>query len=119
MWATRYLILWIVLFLTIALAALAADHLTSWWWTAIPLVLSGLGVRDIVQSRHAILRNYPLIGHFRFMFEAIRPELRQYFFEGEDDGAPFTRKKRSLVYQRAKADVDSRPFGTELDVKLA
>src|SRR5450830_1160428 len=59
------------------------------------------------------------MGHFRFMFEAIRPELRQYFFEGENDGAPFTRKKRSVVYQRAKADVDSRPFGTELDVKVA
>ena len=72
MWATRYLILWIVLFLTIALATLAAGHLSSWWWTAIPLVLSGIGVRDIVQSRHAILRNYPLIGHFRFMFSKLR-----------------------------------------------
>lgn len=119
MWATRYLILWFVIFLTLALAILASGHMVSWWWAAAPLVLSVIGVRDMVQRRHAVLRNYPLMGHFRFMFEAIRPEIRQYFFEGENDGAPFTRKKRSVVYQRAKADVDSRPFGTELDVKLA
>ncbi|WP_050477895.1 FMN-binding glutamate synthase family protein [Herbaspirillum rhizosphaerae] len=119
MWATRYLVLWFVVFLTLALSILASGHMVSWWWTVVPLVLSVIGVRDIVQRRHAVLRNYPLMGHFRFMFESIRPEIRQYFFEGENDGAPFTRKKRSVVYQRAKADVDSRPFGTELDVKLA
>src|SRR5450830_1614878 len=102
MWATRYLVLWFVLFLTLALAILASGHMVSWWWAAVPLVFSIIGVRDVVQRRHAVLRNYPLMGHFRFMFEAIRPELRQYFFEGENDGAPFTRKKRSVVYQRAK-----------------
>jgi len=119
MWATRYLVFWIVLLWTVAFAALANNHLLNWWYCALPLALSTLGLRDLLQARHAVLRNYPLIGHFRFMFEAIRPELRQYFFEGENDGAPFTRKKRSLVYQRAKSEVDSRPFGTELDVKLA
>lgn len=119
MWATRYLVFWSVLFLACALTILAAGHMVSWWWTTAPLALSMIGVRDITQRRHAVLRNYPLTGHFRFMLEVIRPEIRQYFFEGENDGVPFSRQKRSVVYQRAKADIDSRPFGTELDVNLA
>ncbi|MFL9922970.1 FMN-binding glutamate synthase family protein [Herbaspirillum lusitanum] len=117
MLAYRYLTLWLLVLLTLALAACAGTHAISWAWIVIPLALSAVGLRDVLQKRHAVLRNYPLIGHFRFLFEAIRPELRQYFFEGEMDGRPFSRKKRSIVYQRAKADVDSRPFGTELDVQ--
>ena len=117
--ANRYFVFWAVIALTLALVVLAATHGIGWGWPLIPLVLSVVGVHDLVQRRHAVLRNYPLIGHFRFMFEAIRPELRQYFFEDEMDGRPFSRKKRSVVYQRAKADVDSRPFGTELDMQQA
>ncbi|NBU19004.1 MAG: FMN-binding glutamate synthase family protein, partial [Betaproteobacteria bacterium] len=66
---------------------------------------------------HAILRNYPVIGHLRFMFEYIRPEIRQYFLESETDATPFSRAQRSLVYSRAKGDSDKRPFGTQLDVR--
>jgi glutamate synthase domain-containing protein 2 len=62
------------------------------------------------------LRNYPIIGHLRFMLEFIRPEIRQYFIEGDNDAMPFSRSQRSLVYQRAKGDADKRPFGTQLDV---
>ncbi|MEO7390881.1 MAG: FMN-binding glutamate synthase family protein [Ramlibacter sp.] len=75
-----------------------------------------VGVRDIAQSRHAILRNYPVIGHLRFLFEYVRPELRQYFIEGDTEAAPFSRAQRSLVYQRSKGEPDNRPFGTQLDV---
>src|SRR5215212_8240725 len=75
-----------------------------------------VGVRDIAQSRHAILRNYPVIGHLRFLFEYVRPELRQYFIEGDTEAAPFSRAQRSLVYQRSKGAPDNRPFGTQLDV---
>ncbi|MDB5660969.1 MAG: glutamate synthase [Cypionkella sp.] len=75
-----------------------------------------LGVHDLLQTRHAILRNYPIIAHMRFLLEDIRPELRQYFFEGDKDGAPFPRDKRAIVYQRAKKDLDKRPFGTMYDV---
>ena len=78
------------------------------------LALVALGVHDLVQSRHAILRNYPIIGHLRFFFEEIRPEMRQYFFESEKDGTPFSRDQRALVYQRAKKQLDKRPFGTQL-----
>jgi len=79
-------------------------------------VLVGLGVRDSLQSRRAILRNYPVIGHLRFLLEFIRPEIRQYFIESDAEALPFSRQQRSLVYQRAKGDPDKRPFGTQLDV---
>jgi glutamate synthase domain-containing protein 2 len=78
--------------------------------------LFGLGVHDLVQSKHAILRNYPISAHIRFILEHIRPELRQYFFEDEKDGMPFPRDKRAIVYQRAKRALDTRPFGTHYDV---
>jgi glutamate synthase domain-containing protein 2 len=78
--------------------------------------LSLLGLRDVRQRRHAILRNYPVIGHFRFLLEYIRPEMRQYFLESDNEAAPFSRAQRSLVYQRAKGESDKRPFGTQLDV---
>jgi glutamate synthase domain-containing protein 2 len=80
------------------------------------LALVVLGWRDTLQSQHSILRNYPVLGHMRFLFEFIRPELRQYFFENDSDAAPFSRPQRSLVYQRAKGEADKRPFGTQLDV---
>jgi glutamate synthase domain-containing protein 2 len=80
------------------------------------LLLSLLGVHDMWQTRHAILRNYPISGHIRFLLETIRPELRQYFFEGDKDGMPFPRDQRSIVYQRAKRALDKRPFGTQFDV---
>ena len=75
-----------------------------------------LGLRDLTQTRHAVLRNYPVAAHLRFLLESIRPEMRQYFFEGDKDGMPFARDKRALVYQRAKCDFDKRPFGTQYDV---
>ena len=74
------------------------------------------GVRDLRQTRHAVLRNYPVIGHLRFLFEYVRPEIRQYFIESDSEAAPFSRAQRSLVYQRAKGEADNRPFGTQLDV---
>ena len=78
--------------------------------------LVGVGVHDLKQTRHAILRNYPVIGHLRFLLEYIRPEMRQYFVENDREATPFSRAQRSLVYQRAKGDPDNQPFGTQLDV---
>jgi glutamate synthase domain-containing protein 2 len=78
--------------------------------------LLALGVYDLRQSRHSILRNYPVIGHMRFALEYIRPEMRQYFIESDREAAPFSRAQRSLVYQRSKGEPDNRPFGTQLDV---
>ena len=84
--------------------------------TVVMLGLVALGVYDLRQTRHAILRNYPIVAHLRFLLEDIRPELRQYFFEGDKDGAPFARDQRAIVYQRAKKELDKRPFGTMYDV---
>jgi glutamate synthase domain-containing protein 2 len=79
-------------------------------------LLLGLGLRDVLQTRHSVLRNYPVIGHLRFLLEFIRPEMRQYFIESDNEAAPFSRQQRSLVYQRAKGAQDKRPFGTQMDV---
>ena len=73
----------------------------GWFYALIFIALSALGIRDLRQKRHAILRNYPVIGHFRFLLEYIRPEMRQYFLEADNEAAPFSRSQRSLVYQSA------------------
>jgi glutamate synthase domain-containing protein 2 len=86
------------------------------WLALLFLFLVGIGFRDTHQTRHSVLRNYPVIGHLRFLLEFIRPEMRQYFIEGDNEAAPFSRQQRSLVYQRAKGDADKRPFGTQMDV---
>ena len=78
--------------------------------------LTALGFYDLVQQNHAILRNYPISAHLRFLLEQIRPEMRQYFFESEKDGMPFSRDTRAVIYQRAKMVLDKRPFGTQEDV---
>ncbi len=89
----------------------------SGWWPIVFLALCGVGIYDLQQSQHAILRNYPIIGHLRFMLETIRPEIRQYFLESETEASPFSRAQRTLVYTRAKGQSDKRPFGTQLDVR--
>jgi glutamate synthase domain-containing protein 2 len=87
-----------------------------WQITLAAAALVVVGIHDLTQTRHAILRNYPIIGHMRFFFEKIRPEMRQYFFEADTDGRPFPRERRAIVYQRAKRELDKKPFGTQGDV---
>jgi glutamate synthase domain-containing protein 2 len=88
----------------------------SVWFAPAFAALTLLGVRDTRQRRRAVLRNYPVIGHLRFLLEYVRPELRQYFLESDTEATPFSRQQRSLVYQRAKGQSDKRPFGTQKDV---
>ena len=102
--------------LSIALWATGGGSTLLLAMTAVAAGLTCLGIRDLTQTRHAILRNYPIVGHLRFIMESIRPEMRQYFFEGEKDGMPFPRDRRAIVYQRAKLVLDVRPFGTTHDV---
>ena len=87
---------------------------TAWMWIPAAgfVFLTLLGVQDLRQSNHSILRNYPVLGHMRFLFEGIRPEIRQYLIESDQDEEPFSRDARSLVYQRAKGVEDKRPFGS-------
>jgi glutamate synthase domain-containing protein 2 len=104
----------------VALFSVLSIFSTAWLWSFAvlgPLVL--LGIYDMQQTRHSILRLYPVIGHFRYMLEAVRPEIQQYFVESNTDGAPINREFRSLIYQRAKKADDTRPFGTIFDVNRA
>ncbi len=113
---------WVAAAVLAAVAAVgAALELSPWWWTgAVPLAALGLlGVWDLAQRRHSVLRNYPVIGHARFLLEKIRPELQQYFIERNFDGRPFDRDVRSIVYERAKGTDAEEPYGTERDVYLA
>ena len=75
-----------------------------------------LGLIDMFQIKHTIRRLYPVLGHFRYLLESVRPEIQQYFVESETSGTPIPREFRSLVYQRAKGARDTRPFGTIFDV---
>ncbi|MEO1205147.1 MAG: FMN-binding glutamate synthase family protein [Pseudomonadota bacterium] len=120
LFSPRYILLTLAVVVTV-LGLLAISSDISWLpYLSVPVVISGglalLGLRDLTQTRHAILRNYPIAAHLRFLLEDIRPEMRQYFFEGEKDGRPFSRDQRALVYQRAKKTLDKRPFGTMFDV---
>ncbi|PZX17531.1 glutamate synthase domain-containing protein 2 [Palleronia aestuarii] len=89
-----------------------------WFWGGVVIfgIASAVGIRDITQEDHAILRNYPILGHMRFFFEKIRPEIRQYLLESDQDEEPFSREDRSIVYQRAKNAESARPFGTKQSV---
>ncbi len=119
MFSRRYGAVWLSVLALLVIAGLVATHGMAAWWLLLPLVLLAVGVHDLTQTRHSILRNYPIWGHLRFFFEFIRPEIRQYFIEDDTNELPFSRQQRSVVYQRAKSEVDSRPFGTELDVRAA
>jgi glutamate synthase domain-containing protein 2 len=102
--------------LTIGVALLAFVWLPALWAYTVILPLVGLGIADIVQTRQAVRRNFPIVGHGRYLLEKIRPEINQYFIESNTDGAPFNREVRSLVYQRAKGENDTVPFGTQRDL---
>ena len=117
--SARFIVYTFVLLIT----AILLFEFLFWWlsvYVAIPLglfaALSVIGTIDLLQTRHAVLRNYPLTAHIRFILEEIRPEIRQYFLESEKDVTPFSRDKRAIVYQRAKQALDKRLFGTQNDV---
>jgi glutamate synthase domain-containing protein 2 len=105
---------WILGFLSAAAAVTASRG-----WAvpaAVLLGLAALGTWDLLQTRHTILRVYPILGHIRFLMELIRPEIRQYFIESNTEATPFDRETRDMVYERAKGTKGDEPFGTERDV---
>nr|WP_037902594.1 FMN-binding glutamate synthase family protein [Streptomyces sp. NRRL S-350] len=111
--------LWVAWLVCGAVAAAAVAVVVSpWWWCAAGplLALAAPAVADVLQTRHSVLRNYPVLGHLRFAMEGIRPEVQQYFVERDVDGRPFDRDTRSIVYARAKGTDAAEPFGTELDL---
>lgn len=94
---------------------------TEWLWpfTLLGVALSLLGLFDLIQTPHAVRRNYPILGNIRYLVEGIRPEIRQYLLEADGDALPFSRAQRSLVYSRAKNESSEKPFGTLIDVYTA
>jgi glutamate synthase domain-containing protein 2 len=113
----RFLAFFAIVILWVLSALQLVVGQASLLWVLLLSALVLVGISDLQQNKHAILRNYPIIGHLRFLLEFIRPELRQYFIEGDSEAVPFSRAQRSLVYARAKGDSDKRPFGTQLDVR--
>lgn len=116
----RFIVLTLCGVITLMLLGAVLSDLDDVGLLWVPLLVFGgltaLGIRDLMQKNHAVLRNYPITAHLRFLLEEIRPEMRQYFFESEKDGMPFSRDTRALVYQRAKLVLDKRPFGTQENV---
>ena len=86
------------------------------WGLALSVPLLGLAIYDFVQRRHTLWRNYPLLAHIRWIMEDLRPYARAYIVEGDLEGRPFNHDQRALVYARSKGQLDSHPFGTELNV---
>jgi glutamate synthase domain-containing protein 2 len=114
---SRYFVLAACVAFALLSLILALRMHPAWYWPAGAFgVLTLIGIKDLLQTRSSVLRNYPIMAHFRFLFESVRPEIRQYFLEDDYEETPFSRVQRSIVYQRAKNTLDKRPFGTQLDV---
>ncbi len=103
---TALIILWAVVF----------KWTGAWFLFLIVAPLIYMGIQDMTQKRQSVKRNFPVIGRLRYFFEMIRPEIQQYFVESDVDGAPINRNDRSVIYQRAKKQIDTTPFGTQLNV---
>ncbi|MFK3719800.1 FMN-binding glutamate synthase family protein [Pseudomonas fulva] len=112
---SRYAVFAVCILFTLATLPLI-HHQWLWPFTLTTGLLSLIGLFDLLQKRHAVRRNYPILGNIRYLVETIRPEIRQYLLEADSDALPFSRAQRSLVYSRAKNQVSDKPFGTLIDV---
>lgn len=101
-----------LLFLTVTTLLIAFKD-WSYYSLILPVLLLEAVLYDTIQNKHTLRKNYPFLARFRYMFESVRPEFRQYFFEGETDGKPFSRRQRSIVYQRAKNEKETVAFGMQ------
>lgn len=107
-----------IIALVLLIISLAFNYFlhVAYFVSATIVVLILIGFYNANQQKHAILRNFPVLGYFRYAFETISPEIQQYFIERNTDGKPFSRNQRSLAYQRAKNIDATTPFGTQLDI---
>lgn len=109
-------------FIVLSIAVTALLIFWSFYWIDVlflfivvgPVIF--MGIQDILQKRQSIRINFPVLGRLRYVFEDLRPKIQQYFVESDTDGAPINRNERSVIYQRAKKQIDTIPFGTQLDV---
>ncbi len=113
---SRNVLLFVALAGTIGSIAAGLDRHRAWWLLLLFVPLLLITVIDLAQTHHSLRRNYPGSARLRWFFEWLRPFLRSYIVESDLDGRPFSHDERALVYARAKGDVSTHPFGTELDV---
>ncbi len=110
------------IFVLLSVFTVALILVWAYFWTdalfafVVVAPLVWMGFADMVQTRQSIRRNFPLLGRLRYVFEDLRPKIQQYFVESDTDGAPINRNERSVIYQRAKKQIDTVPFGTQLNV---
>lgn len=110
------------IFVVTSIIVVALILVWAYFWTPALIFLAAIapllymGIYDMVQTKQSLKRNFPLLGRLRYVFEDLRPKIQQYFVESDTDGAPINRNDRSVIYQRAKKQVDTTPFGTQLDV---
>lgn len=102
----------------VLLLSIAGYYSWNGWWYVLGIVMIPviIGYVDFFQKKHTLMRNFPIFGRLRWTMEALRPKMYQYFIESDTDGMPINRIDRSTIYQRSKKEVDSMPFGTQLDV---
>lgn len=112
----RQIFFLLLLVVPLAVILLGTIWAPFYWLFVIVIPLLLLGIVDVFQKQHSIRRIYPVVGRIRYLFESVRKEIQQYFVESDINGTPVSREFRSLIYQRAKGDRDTRPFGTIFDV---
>lgn len=98
------------------LASLLIFHASLWWFFGFLILLAFVAIYDLTQKKHSILRNFPILGHIRFILEFFRPEIQQYFIADDKSELPFNRETRNVVYARAKGLNDTIGFGSEFDI---
>jgi glutamate synthase domain-containing protein 2 len=112
----KILVFFIAWTTTLGMTAYIIQSLGLWLVATLFLVGLIVVIHDIFQTKHALLKNYPLIARLRWLFESERSKIQQYFIEHDTNGTPYNREKRSDVYQKAKGEINTTPFGTQLDV---
>lgn len=91
--------------LAILISSALSYFVTPWWLVALGIVLfiTAMGIHDMMQTKHSIMRTYPVLGRMRYWMEDLRPKMYQYFVESDIDGRPINRIDRSTIYQRPKS----------------
>lgn len=105
------------IFISLSVTVVIGYFWPPFFWALVvlcPIIL--LGLYDMTQDKHAIMRNFPVLGRGRYIMEELRPKIYQYFIESDTNGAPINRFLRTIVYSRAKKQMDTIPFGTQLNV---
>lgn len=87
-----------------------------WYFLAFAMIFIIMGLKDFLQKKHTLWRNFPVLGRVRWLMEALRPKIYQYFVESDTDGRPINRLDRNTIYQRSKKELDTMPYGTQFNV---